>query len=168
MKPGSQSGRTPARRRIAPPRLFQRLQRGARGERSAAREGVTGTPRMARRPGAWALAVSSRWLPGSSEARACRAAKKFELFQGAWWDPSRGCRIRRGAVRRGQWERAKGAWARAGAPGGGPCTAQAGMAFVGEAGPSGPPTAQGASWRRAVWPFRVQRSSGELQGSDCC
>lgn len=138
--------------------------RGARGEWGPRRgKEWLGHRGWARRPGAWALAVSSCWLSwGLSEARACRAAKKFGNFsRGAWWDLSRGCRIRRGQVRRGPRERARRLGAGWGVRSADPALLKLSeWPFVGEVDLSGPPTAQGASRRRAVWPFRVQRSSG--------
>lgn len=165
VKPGSQSGRTPARCRIAPPRLFQGPQRGARGEsgvRGAGRsdwDTEDGRADLARGPSLLPPAGSRGVCPKRGRAELRRSS---ETFPGACLrDLSRGCRTppRAGKARTVGEGQAPGRGL--GRPERGPRTAQAfGMAFVGEVDLSGPPTAQGASRRRAVWPFRVQRSSG--------
>lgn len=62
-----------------------------------------GHRRWERAPGAWASAVSSSWFwLGPPAAKANRRAKKFGNFSsGGWRVRPRGCRIRRGQVRRG-------------------------------------------------------------------
>lgn len=62
---------------------------------------------------------------GLPEATGCKAAKKFGNFSsGAWWDLSRGCRIRRGQVRRGRWARGYEPGRGLGRPGRQPCALQ--------------------------------------------
>lgn len=123
---------------------------GARGEWSPLRgKERRGHRWWTHRPGARAVAVSSFWLLlGLLGARACRAAKKFGNFSsGAWWEPSRGCRIRRGQVRRGA--RTQGAAPRRG-PGASwaptPRSPASGGGGSWEDDLSGAPAGQGEPW----------------------